>query len=61
MLSGEIDEELLTKLSALYMGSSAEELDTEAAAEGEYGVPESSHWAATRQTARALLRRCAAY
>jgi hypothetical protein len=33
---------------------------TEAAADGEYGVPESSHWAAARQTARASSRRCAA-
>lgn len=65
VLSEEMDEELLAKLSALYVGVSAEEFDTdsagtEAAADGEYGVPESSRWAAARQTARASSRRCAA-
>jgi hypothetical protein len=60
VISEKMDEELLTKLSTLYMRASAEEFDTEAAAEGEYGVPESSDWVAARQTAGASSRRCAA-
>jgi hypothetical protein len=60
--SEEIDEELLAKLSALYIQAPAEEGDfeyaaTEAVSESE---PEPSSWAATRQTARALSRRCIA-
>jgi hypothetical protein len=52
MLSEEMDEELLAKLSALYIGASAEEFDTEsaAAAGGGYGMPESSKWAVAKQT-----------
>jgi hypothetical protein len=48
MVSEGMDEELLAKLSALYIGASCAEFDTEsalseAAADGEYDVPEASH------------------
>jgi hypothetical protein len=48
VLSEEINEELLTKLSALYIGASTKEFDTDSAGTGaatnrEYGVLESSH------------------
>jgi hypothetical protein len=63
MISEEINEGLFAKPSALYVRTTAEKFDiksaaTEAAAKREYVVPESSHWAVARQTARASSRRC---
>lgn len=60
-----MDKELLAKLSALYIGASCTEFDTqsalsEPAAGGEDGVPEASHWPSARQTARASSCPCAA-
>ncbi|KAH6664454.1 IBR domain-containing protein [Halenospora varia] len=54
-----MDEELLVRLSALYIQAPAEveSATTEAVSERE---PESSSWAAARETARALDRRCTA-
>lgn len=56
--SVEIDEELLAKLSALYIQIPAEDSSFEAVSVSDHGEPESSGWAATRPTA--LYRRCTA-
>jgi hypothetical protein len=63
--SEEMDDEFLAKLSAIYIQTPAEELNfksaaIEAASGSEHSEPESSNWAATRQTARAQYRRCTA-
>ncbi|KAH8586700.1 hypothetical protein B0O99DRAFT_665658 [Bisporella sp. PMI_857] len=52
--SEEMDEELLAKLSALYIK------DPEDSSENEFDEAESSSWAASRPAARALYRRCVA-
>jgi hypothetical protein len=54
--SEEMDEELLAKLSALYMQTPEEDSSFKAASVSDHGEPESSGWAATKPTA--LYRRC---
>lgn len=56
--SVEMDEELLAKLSALYVESPAGDFSFEAASLSNHGEAESSGWAATRPTA--TYRRCTA-
>jgi hypothetical protein len=63
--SEELDEELLAKLSALYVEPATEDsgleiAEAESLSDGEHDNPESSEWAATRTPSKTLHRRCVA-